>query len=116
MTFNVFTVAKILDFIKFFSDEEKVKFCYNYVNQKFLRISVLDDRFTRELIELEEYIIDRQIGNKFESHFYKDLKSLILNDELHADKFRSAITNSDAIRNTNWRNIFPEYIDWFDKK
>lgn len=115
MTFNAFTVVKILDFVKFFANK-KVSFCYNYTQQKFFRIEILDNRFHKELIDLEDYIIDKQIGYKFENEFYKDLAPLLINDKLNANKFRSAITHLDNIKKTNWRNIFPEYIEWFDQQ
>jgi organic radical activating enzyme len=115
MTFNAFTIVKILDFIKFFSDYN-VLFMYNYTHQNFFRPWILDQRFASEFIGLEEYLIKKNINHRFSNYFYKDLKDMLANDVENADIFRRAITNSDKIKNKNWRTVFPEYIDWFDKR
>jgi hypothetical protein len=114
MTLNAFSVVNMIDFIKYFS-HYKVRFLYNYVNQNFYRMNILDDRFKHEIIKVEDYVrLNSNIN--FEGNFIKDLKSHIQNDQVNADTFRKAITNIDSIRNTNWRTVFPEYIDWFDRK
>jgi len=78
-------------------------------------MNILDDRFKHEIIKVEDYVrLNSNIN--FEGNFIKDLKSHIQNDQVNADTFRKAITNIDSIRNTNWRTVFPEYIDWFDRK
>ena len=35
-------------------------------------------------------------------------------DNKTAQLFKQAITGIDEVRKTNWRNVFPEYIDWID--
>jgi organic radical activating enzyme len=114
MTLNAFSVVNMLDYVKYFS-QYNVRFFYNYVNQNFYRMNILDDRFKPEIIKVEDYVRSNPHIN-FESNFINDLKQHIQNDRVNADVFRKAITNIDSIRNTNWRTVFPEYIDWFDGK
>lgn len=114
MTLNAFSIVNMVDFIKYFS-QYNVRFFYNYVNQNFYRMNILDERFKSELIKVEDYVRSNSHIN-FEGNFIKDLKDHIQNDRVNADIFRKAITNVDSIRNTNWRTVFPEYIDWFDGK
>lgn len=115
MTLNAFSVVNMLDFVKYFS-QYNIKFFYNYVNQNFYRMNILDSRFRPELIKVEDYIQSNNLSDKFEGNFINNLKNHIQNDQVNADIFRKAITNIDSIRNTNWRLVFPEYIDWFDRK
>jgi len=115
LTINPFTIIKMSDFFKYFSSYSNVKFIYNYPFQKFWRIEVLDHRFTQELINLEEYIIQNGLLNRFKPDpWYKNLAQFIVDDKENAQKFKQAITGIDSVRNTNWRTVFPEYIDWFD--
>lgn len=114
LTVNPFTIAKITDFVKYFNDYPLAKFGYNFPFQKFLRMDVLDRRFSSELSQLEEYIIQKNIGYKFEKQFYKILPDMLLNDRLNARLFKKAITQIDEIKKKNWRPIFPEYVEWFD--
>jgi hypothetical protein len=69
-----------------------------------------------ELVNLEEYIKSNNLGHKFSNDWYNKLKTNIADDKLNARVFRKAITNVDSIRNTNWRKVFPEYIEWFDNE
>lgn len=114
MTLNAFSIVNMVDFIKYFS-QYNIRFFYNYVNQNFYRMNILDERFKSELIKVEDYVQSNSHIN-FEGNFIKDLKDHIQNDQANADVFRKAITSIDSIRNTNWRTVFPEYIDWFDGK
>jgi organic radical activating enzyme len=115
MTLNAFSIVNMVDFIKYFS-QYNVRFAYNYVNQNFYRMNILDERFKSELTKVEDYVRFNNLSNQFEGNFLKDLKDHIQDDRVNADVFRKAITNIDSIRNTNWRTAFPEYIDWFDAK
>jgi len=114
MTVNPFTIVKIVDFVKFFSAYDML-LDYNYPYQKFFRIDVLDDSFKSELVELEEYLYLNALQNKFLGKWFSKLKLNICDDKHNAELFKKAITNIDSIRNTNWRTVFPEYIEWFDK-
>ena len=114
MTLNAFSVVNMVEFVKYFSQYD-IRYFYNYVNQNFYRMNILDDRFKSELIKVEDYVQSNSHIN-FEGNFIKDLKDHIQNDQANADIFRKAITSIDSIRNTNWRTVFPEYIDWFDGK
>ena len=115
LTINPFTISKITDFVKYFSYYKNLKFIYNYPFQHFWRIEVLDDRFKKELVNLEEYLKGNDLVNKFNPYpWYKELEKFIIDDKKNALIFKRAITGIDVIRKTNWRNVFPEYIDWFD--
>jgi organic radical activating enzyme len=114
MTFNAFTIVKIVDFIKYFGNYN-VNFLYNYTHQQFFRPEILDQRFNSELISLDNYIRQANIDHKFEGNFHKNLQGILLNDVNNAEKFRHAITQLDLIKKRNWRTVFPEYINWFDK-
>ncbi len=46
----------------------------------------------------------------------RTLRKDISNNRYDADIFRKAITNMDEIKGTNWRTVFPEYIEWFDNE
>ena len=115
MTLNAFSVVNMVDFVKYFA-KYNVRFIYNYVNQNFYRINILDNRFKSELIKVEDYIKSNNLDDKFENHFYENLTTMIENDVSNANIFRKAITNMDSIKNTNWRTVFPEYINWFDER
>ena len=115
MTLNAFSVVNMVDFVKYFANYN-VRFIYNYVNQNFYRINILDNRFKSELIKVEDYIKSNNLDDKFENHFYENLTTMIENDVSNANIFRKAITNMDSIKNTNWRTVFPEYINWFDER
>ena len=53
--------------------------------------------------------------NKFNPYpWYTELEKFIIDDKKNALTFKRAITGIDVVRKTNWRNVFPEYIDWFD--
>jgi organic radical activating enzyme len=110
MTINPFSIVNIVEFVKFFS-AYNIQFDYNYPHQRFYRVNILDERFIPELVKLEEYIVSKKLKN---FKWYNNLKENITNDKSNADLFRKAITNIDSIKNTNWRSIFPEYIEWFD--
>jgi len=115
LTINPFTIGKITDFFKYFSSYEKLNFNYNYPVQKFWRIEVLDDRFKKELVNLEEYIISNNLVNRFNPYpWYETLMPFIIDDKANARVFKQAIAGIDSVRKTNWRNVFPEYIDWVD--
>ena len=114
MTVNPFTVVKIVDFVKFFS-AYNVLVDYNYPFQKFYRMDVLDSTFESELIQLEDYIRTNSLQNMFLGDWYSQLKLNISDDKENARLFKQAITNVDKIKNTNWRTVFPEYIEWFDR-
>jgi len=114
MTVNPFTIVRIVDFVKFFSQYDML-LNYNYPYQKFFRIDVLDETFKRELIELEDYLYYNALQDKFLGKWFANLKDHIRDDKENAKLFKKAITNIDSIRNTNWRTVFPEYIEWFDK-
>jgi len=115
LTINPFSIVNIVDFVKFFSSYN-IKFDYNYPHQKFFRTEILDHRFLPELTKLEEYVKSSNVGHKFINGWYSNLKFNISNDTSNAKLFRKAITNIDSIRNTNWRTVFPEYIEWFDNE
>lgn len=112
-TINPFSIVNIVDFVKFFSSYN-IKFDYNYPHQKFYRSDILDSRFLPELTKLEDYVKSAGIERKFQDSllWYKNL--YLSDDKRNARLFRKAITNIDSIRNTNWRTVFPEYIEWFD--
>ena len=115
LTINPFTISKITDFFKYFSSYKNLEFLYNYTFQKFWRIEVLDDRFKKELVNLEEYIISNNLVNRFDPYpWYTELEKFIIDDKKNARLFKQAITGIDVVRKTNWRNVFPEYIDWVD--
>jgi organic radical activating enzyme len=111
MTFNAFSVVNVTDFVKFFS-QYKPNFIYNYTYQKFFRVSILDKSFAKHFVDLEEYITKTELHSQVP--WFRDLKSQIVDDRPNAKIFKTAITNIDSIRNTNWRSVFPEYISWFD--
>lgn len=113
MTFNVFTIVKIVDFIKFFGNYN-VEFLYNYTHQQYFRPNILDQRFNSELIDLETYIKQAGIEHKFSGQFYKNLQGMLTDDRENAKKFQYVITELDRIKNRNWQTVFPEYIPWFD--
>ena len=115
LTVNPFSIVNIVDFVKFFS-VYNINFDYNYPHQKFFRTEILDHSFLPELVNLEEYIKSNNLGHKFSNDWYNKLKTNIADDKLNARVFRKAITNVDSIRNTNWRKVFPEYIEWFDNE
>ena len=115
LTINPFTISKITDFFKYFSCYKNLEFLYNYPYQKFWRIEVLDDRFKKELVNLEEYIISNNLVNRFNPYpWYTELEKFIIDDKKNAQIFKQAISGIDVVRKTNWRNVFPEYIDWVD--
>ena len=115
LTVNPFTIVNIVDFVKFFSSYN-VRFDYNYPHQKFFRTEILDHSFLSELTKLEEYVKSNNLDHKFIRAWYTKLKSNITDDKFNARIFRKAITNIDSIKNTNWRTVFPEYIEWFDNE
>jgi organic radical activating enzyme len=115
LTVNPFSVVNIVDFVKFFSSYNII-FNYNYPHQKFFRTEILDSSFLPELTKLEEYVKSNNLGGKFPNDWYNKLKTNIADDKPNAEIFRKAITNIDSIRNTNWRTVFPEYIEWFDNE
>ena len=113
MTLNPFSIVNISDFFKYFYSKFKInKILYNYPFQKFWRINVLDQSFLSELKKLENYIIDndRYVGH----NWIKTLGDRLENNINDGKIFRKAITNMDEIKGTNWRTVFPEYIEWFD--
>ncbi len=114
MTVNPFTIVKIVDFVKFFSAYD-VLIDYNYPFQKFYRMDILDSTFESELIQLEDYVLENSLQHKFLGDWYSPLKSNLTDDKENAKLFRQAITTVDKIKNTNWRTVFPEYIQWFDR-
>lgn len=114
MTVNPFTIVGIVDFVKFFKDYNML-LNYNYPYQKFFRIDVLDETFKHELIKLEDYLYYNALQDKFLGKWFASLKDHIVDDKENARLFKKAITNIDSLRNTNWRTVFPEYIEWFDK-
>lgn len=115
LTVNPFSIVNIVDFVKFFSSYN-IKFDYNYPHQKFFRTEILDHSFLSELTKLEEYVKSNNLDHKFIGQWYTKLKFNISDDKLNARIFRKTITNIDSIRNTNWRVVFPEYIEWFDNE
>jgi len=115
LTVNPFSIVNIVDFVKFFSSYN-AGFSYNYPHQKFFRTEILDHSFLPELTKLEEYIKSNNLSHRFSDQWYKKLKTNISDDKSNAQVFRKTITNIDSIRNTNWRTIFPEYIEWFDNE
>ena len=115
LTVNPFTIVNIVDFVKFFSSYN-IKFNYNYPHQKFFRTEILDHSFLLELSKLEEYVKSSNVGHKFIKGWYTKLKFNISDDKPNARIFRKTITNIDLIKNTNWRTVFPEYIEWFDNE
>ena len=115
LTVNPFTIVNIVDFFKFFSSYN-VRFDYNYPHQKFFRTEILDHSFLLELTKLEEYVKSNDLDHKFIKSWYTNLKFNISNDKPNARIFRKTITNIDLIKNTNWRTVFPEYIEWFDNE
>jgi len=114
MTLNTFSVVNITDFFKYFS-KYNVCVVYNFVNQRFWRMDILDMSFNSEIYKLAEYIetsnLQRMFGN---SLWYKKLPNNIIDDKVNAKVFKSAITSMDQIKNKNWRVVFPEYVEWFD--
>lgn len=114
MTVNPFTVVKIVDFVKFFSAYD-VLIDYNYPFQKFYRMDILDSTFESELIQLEDYVLENNLQHKFLGNWYPQLKLNLSDDKENAKLFRQSITAIDKIKNTNWRRVFPEYIEWFDQ-
>ena len=114
MTVNPFTVVKIVDFVKFFSAYD-VLIDYNYPFQKFYRMDILDSTFESELIQLEDYVHKNSLQHKFLGNWYSKLVLNLCDDKENALRFKQAITNVDKIKNSNWRTVFPEYIEWFDK-
>jgi hypothetical protein len=115
MTINPFTIVNIADFFKYFSDYPKIHFIYNYPFQKFWRLESLDNRFEKELVRLEDYVIKTNFEYKFfPNPWYKTLNQFMVDDKKTAQLFKQAITGIDEVRKTNWRNVFPEYIDWID--
>lgn len=115
MTLNAFSVVNITDFFKYFK-KYNTQVMYNFVNQKFWRMDILDDSFKVEIEKLSNYVEDNNLQKMFgNTIWYKKLLSNIINDKHNAKVFRSAITHHDQLKNKNWRPIFPEYCDWFDK-
>lgn len=112
LTSNVFSVVNISDFVKYFKDYKLDAFTYGYVGQPFFRLNILDQSFKLEVQKLEDYLKSNNIEHMFKN--YKNLYSLN-DDKVNASKFKFAITNLDEIRGTNWRTVFPEYTEWFDK-
>ena len=115
LTVNPFSIVNIVDFVKFFSSYN-ITFDYNYPHQKFFRTEILDHSFLSEVTKLEEYIKSNNLDHKFIDQWYTRLKFNISDDKLNAQIFRKTITNIDSIKNTNWRTVFPEYIEWFDNE
>ena len=114
MTLNPFSIVNIVDFFKYFLDYN-VRIQYNYPFQLFWRINILDDSFLNEIKKLQEF---RDKHNKYQLSHYDWIDTLhiqIENNTKQAAIFKNAITNMDKIKNTNWRTVFPEYIEWFDK-
>jgi len=115
MTLNAFSVVKIADFFKYFS-QYNTHIVYNYANQLFWRMDILDKSFYKEFECLENYVVDNNLQRMFgHNPWYKTIKNSIRNDIENAKIFKNAITNIDKIKNTNWRPVFPEYVEWFDK-
>jgi len=117
MTLNPFSIVNISDFFKYFYSKFKIhKILYNYPFQKFWRINVLDNRFIKEIKLLEDTTLNSSIVHDETKFWIRDLKKDISNNIHDADIFRKAITNMDKIKDTNWRTVFPEYIEWFDNE
>jgi hypothetical protein len=114
MTLNPFSIVKISDFVKYFAQYNKLRFSYNYVAQPYFRVNILDRQFLSEITKLEDFVTEKAIGDRFQTHFYKELAGMLLDDKKNAVIFKQAITNLDSIKNKNWRTVFPEYISWFD--
>jgi organic radical activating enzyme len=110
-TFNVFSVVNAIDFIKFFVSQN-IELVYGTVNQKYLRMNILNESFIPELIKVEDYIIQTQKQHLFRE--FNVLKNFINNDIENAKIFKPSITNLDRIRKTDWTTVFPEYQQWFD--
>lgn len=112
LTINVFSIVGIADFIEYFKDYKLDGFIYSYAGQSFFRLNILDQSFLPEIQRLENYLKTNNIEHMFKN--YKNLYSLN-DDKINAKTFKLAVTNLDEIRGTNWRSVFPEYIQWFDK-
>lgn len=112
LTLNAFSIVNIADFVAYFKDY-KVEFTYGYTLQTFLRTNILDLSFLSEVQRLEDYL--KSSNTEFVFPNYQVIYDAITNDTANAKIFKSAITDLDEIRRTNWRTIFPEYQQWFDK-
>ena len=112
LTLNAFSIVNIADFVAYFKDY-KVEFTYGYTLQTFLRTNILDLSFLSEVQRLEDYL--KSSNTEFVFPNYQIIYDAITNDTANAKIFKSAITDLDEIRRTNWRTIFPEYQQWFDK-
>jgi organic radical activating enzyme len=112
MTINAFSIVNIADFVKYFKPYN-VAFVYSYTQQKFFRSNILDNRFLPEIQRLEDYLKSENLEIKFKN--YKVLYKSLTDDKPNAQIFKSAITDLDQIRGTNWRTVFPEYQQWFDE-
>lgn len=116
MTINPFSIVGLVDFVKFFNDNKINFFLYNFPWQDYFKPRILDKTFLIHVQKFEEYIIDKQIGNKFNDNWYTYLKkSVCQDDKINAKIFKQSITNIDLIKGTNWKSVFPEYIEWFEK-
>jgi hypothetical protein len=81
-----------------------------------MRSDILDERFLPHLTALENYVESQNMQGRFTEEWYKRLKiDGIRNNTENAKIFKIAISNIDKIRKTNWRNHFPEYIEWYDE-
>ena len=117
MTLNPFSIVNISDFFKYFYSKFNIhKILYNYPFQKFWRINVLDNRFIKEIKKLEDTTLNSSIVHEDTKFWIRTLRKDISNNRYDADIFRKAITNMDEIKGTNWRTVFPEYIEWFDNE
>jgi organic radical activating enzyme len=88
-TFNVFSVVNAIDFIKFFVSQN-IELVYGTVNQKYLRMNILNESFIPELIKVEDYIIQTQKQHLFRE--FNVLKNFINNDIENAKIFKPSIT------------------------
>lgn len=111
LTVNAFSIVNIADFIKYFS-EYNVSFTYGYTQQTFFRSNILDLSFLSEVQRLEDYLKSSNTEFKFPN--YRVLYDTITDDKENAKIFKSAITDLDEIRGTNWTTVFPEYQQWFE--
>jgi organic radical activating enzyme len=111
LTVNAFSIVNITDFVKYFK-EYNVSFTYGYTQQAFFRSNILDLSFLKEIQRLEEYLKSSNTEHRFPN--YQVLYDTITDDQANAKIFKSAITDLDEIRGTNWRLVFPEYQQWFE--